>query len=285
MQEHLTDAVDKRRLDVHRKKMNLGFEMLLDKDCPEQAAAIATGEYDPPTLRRARALLPPGGVALDIGSNVGVYACGLGVIALQNGGRVFAFEPVPNNAARLRENIDLNHLQPVVELGEFAFGREPGELVLHMPPEGWVNNAVGQNMMATWDLDHVRKHGWREFKAEVRRMDDWARATALDRCDLIKIDVEGAEMLVFEGGRELIERFRPVIIGEFSPYWMNQIGQSFQDVIGFFEPMGYQFFREFEWELRPLTPNLIATGSEVPNYYLFPSDKPQALETCLSVSR
>lgn len=256
-----------------RRRLNTGALMKLDLAVDDQLMAYKTGFYDDPTILRCGRALAAGSVALDIGANVGIYSCALGMHLKSVGGRLYAFEPVPATFERLRENLELNELGDVVTANRMALGTEAGELVLHREPGGATDNAVGDNMLSAEDRQNISKAHWQAFRAPMERLDDWAEGQRIQRCDLIKIDVEGAEMLVFEGGRGFVERTRPVVVGEFSPYWMRQIGQDFSEVRRYFEPLGYRFYREIEGRPRPLTEDLIAGGVEVPTYWLVPEDK------------
>src|SRR5919199_5361377 len=62
------------------------------------------GGFERPELERARALARPGTTAIDVGANVGVYSVVL-ARAVGPTGRVLAFEPAPENARRLAENV------------------------------------------------------------------------------------------------------------------------------------------------------------------------------------
>lgn len=77
----------------------------------------------------------------------------------------------------------------------------------------------------------------------------------------MKIDVEGADLNVLVGGRKLLESFRPEILAEFNPYWMKQIGQSFDDVLEFFAPLDYEFFREIDGTFHPLNEGTCRNGT------------------------
>jgi FkbM family methyltransferase len=95
-------------------------------------------------------------------------------------------------------------------------------------PVGSAANAVGENMFSDWDRQDVDRHGWPSEEVDVLSLDEWS--DRIHRCDVIKVDVEGADLLVLRGGARTIEKFRPVILAEFNPYWMRQIGQSVDDV-------------------------------------------------------
>lgn len=258
---------------VVRRRMLLQHDMFLDLRVHEQQSANESGHYEIICVRKCLDLLSPGGVCLDIGANIGFYACAMAkkLAEAESGGMIYAFEPLTRNALRLRQNIKLNRLEHYIRIIRFALGSQPGRIDLFRKPEGSANNAVGRNMMSKADLENITKAGWLSERVPVMRLDDWAQKTGLHRCDLIKIDIEGAELLVFQGARKLLEQFRPAIVGEFSPYWMRQIGQSFEDVMAFFDPLGYSYFREINGQFLRVTPQRIARDLEVPNYLLLPN--------------
>lgn len=260
------------RFPFLRKKMVWDAEMILDGRVPEQMAAIQCGHYELTCVEKCLSLVPDGGVFLDIGANIGFYTCAVAARWRKNNapGVVHAFEPSFKNSQRLKENVAINGLTRQVTVNQLALGEKPGVLELYREPQGSTNNAVGQNMMSESDLAHVRKEGWQHESVTVSRLDDWAEKHQLQRCDLIKIDVEGAELLVFEGGKKLVEQFRPTILGEFSPYWMKQAGKTFADVMDFFNPFGYRYFREINGQFLPLTKETEAGLEDVPNYLLVP---------------
>lgn len=250
--------------------MKAGYRMKLDLRVGEQNAAFHSGEYDPDDMALLFERATPGAVMLDIGANVGFYSCAFAqhLKSREWAGRVFGFEPVMSNYERTLENVALNGFESIVTVTRTALGTAPGELVMHIVPGGEANNSVGDNMLAEGSRRDTAD--WRKDVAPVVRLDDWAAEVGLDRCDLIKIDVEGAEPLVFEGGRKLLERFRPVILGEFNPFWMGEIGRTFADVRAFFEPMGYRIARIVDGVARPYDDSLEARPGEVPSYLLIP---------------
>lgn len=252
--------------------MQLGHTMLIDPRSEEQVVALEEGKYDDHLIQQCFKYLEDGDHCLDIGANIGFYSCAFGHHLKHHfeTGHVTAFEPVSANRKQLQKNIRLNELEKWIDVQPHALGTEPGTLTMRIMPAGSTNNAVGDNMLKDYDRENMAKERWRKQKARIIRLDDWWQKAGCPRIKLIKIDVEGAEILVFGGGRELVEQSRPVILGEFSPYWMGQIGHSFQDVIDYFEPLGYSFYKDVEGTFVPVTPENIAKFPEVPNYLLLP---------------
>ena len=259
--------------------MKAGYRMFLDRRVPEQRLARETGVYEDDVLSVAVKLMPADGVFVDVGANIGFYVCAVGTAVARTGGEVVAFEPVASNRRRLRRNVSLNRLGGVVTIVPLALGADRGRLVMRRVPFGRASNAVGENMFSAWNLEDVDRRGWPSEEVDVLPLDDWSHHLRL--CDVLKIDVEGADLLVLQGAAKTIERFRPVILAEFNPYWMRQIGQSLEEVRRFAAESGYRIFRLFDDQFCPLPPGHEDSDHEVPSYVLLPDERGSLLPTGL----
>ena len=163
------------------------------------------GAYEPETVAVWRAILAPGMVVVDAGSHVGQYA----IIAsplVGPRGSVHAFEPDPQTFTQLTTNVRLNRCANVV-CTQAALARERGRAPLFLAD---VSNVGGNSLRPT-----VCTRG-RQRDVAVDTLDDYAAVHSLARLDVLKADVEGAELLVLEGGAGLIARGRPLMLLEFS---------------------------------------------------------------------
>jgi hypothetical protein len=107
-------------------RMASGHRMRLDCRLPSHCWAFFSGRYDDSKIAVLLSLLRPGGLALDVGANIGFYTVPLAIQAKAIGSRVVAFEPIPSNAAWLRHNLGLNDCVGVVQVIEGALGNESG---------------------------------------------------------------------------------------------------------------------------------------------------------------
>jgi len=157
------------------------------------------GEFGEQELDVMRTALPEGGIAFDVGANIGTHAVAL---ARQTGpgGSVFAFEPQRVVHGMLATNATLNGLGWIHPI-HAAVGAAPGELLI--PDYVYTNEA---NYGAV-ELAEVER-GW---PVRVVTLDAWCW---LPRVDLVMIDVEGMEAQVLDGARELLARYRPVLFVE-----------------------------------------------------------------------
>lgn len=156
---------------------------------------------DAPLLRYLRTIAP-NAVSLDIGANIGLTA--LAISAFTPAGRVYAFEPSPNNLAYLRANVQANGSR--VEVVGAAVGDGPGTVSLHLPPTGAHSSVIRSGAPDGPNVANVR----------MISIDDWMRDSRLDRVDFMKIDVEGFETNAVAGAAQTIVRMRPTILMEFN---------------------------------------------------------------------
>lgn len=170
------------------------------------------GHYEPEVVRHIQRYLPTGGVALDVGANVGLMTLVMAK-ATGTGGRVIAVEPNPRVFERLSQNLQLNRVERIT-LYPCALGAGPGKATLHCP----VANSVNQGC-ATF-ASKTQAPLSEDLEVSVQTLDQIVKQEQLLRLDLVKIDTEGWDFFVLKGGARTIESFRPVILFEFmKPGW------------------------------------------------------------------
>ena len=145
---------------------------------------------------------------------------------------------------------------------------------MYILPNG---NAVGENVTSDHDRAALRERDCVMESVEVLTLTQLAAQHGIRRCDFVKIDIEGADLLVLETGWELVTNSRPVILAEFNPYWMAQLKQDFTDVRRRFDPLNYEYFREVDGEFKRLTDQLVAKPGDVPTYLLLPAEKASSI--------
>jgi len=166
-------------------------------------AIDVTGEYSGAKIDLYQAILRPGDVALDVGANVGVLSVAMG-LAVGPGGRVLAFEPQPQIFAILNRNLAVHDL-PQVQARREIVGRTDGhgEFVdLHSLPAGTPFNFGGLS---------IASRTYAEYGDMVATPARSVDALRLERCDFIKVDVEGAELQVLAGASRTLAACRPVL--------------------------------------------------------------------------
>lgn len=167
-----------------------------------------TGEAEPEVQQLLAELIEPGQTVYDVGANIGFFTI-LCSRLVGPEGRVYAFEPIPQNLAALRHNIELNGLRNVVVV-ERALSSETGTAEMFVSP--W-------SAFHSLNLDGATKrenHGAQEGEITVQTvtLDEFVKEPGARAPDLIKIDVEGAELIVVEGMRETLGRVAPLLLCE-----------------------------------------------------------------------
>lgn len=179
------------------------------------------GGYEPERQSELVRLIGKGDVVRDVGANVGFYALLAGVLAGQEG-RVLAFEPVAENVAILRRHLSLNDLETRVEVVEAAVADKSG-----------IRHFSAGEYRATGKLDRAG-----QIEVRVVSLDEMMAEGRLPRVDVIKIDVEGAELEVLEGAKEVLTRYRPRLVVELHNPEMDRKCPEFLRQLGYqIEPM------------------------------------------------
>jgi FkbM family methyltransferase len=178
-------------------------------------------------LDLVREVIRPGDVVWDIGANVGLFSFAAASRAGQDG-LVVALEPDAWLVQLLRRSAldQPNGSAPVrVVPAAVASGVSIRTLCL-------ANRSRAANFLA--EFGTIQTGGTREEQSVVAVTLDWL-LDSLPAPRVIKIDVEGAELEVLEGGRRLFEKVRPVVLCEVIP-------SSEQAVTRFLESRDYQIY-------------------------------------------
>jgi FkbM family methyltransferase len=163
------------------------------------------GIYEPSVIRALQRYLRPGDTCLDVGSHVG-YLTILMSHLVGPQGCVAAFEPVPESFHTLHENVALNHLQNV-RAECMALGEREGAMTLFCDSAqelSWTPSVAAYTALGA-DLKRI--------SVPVRTLDDYLRTSHLHP-NLVKIDVEGAELSVLRGASQMLREARPVVLIE-----------------------------------------------------------------------
>jgi len=150
------------------------------------------------------------GLVLDIGANTGVFT--LLAAAANPELRVCAFEPLESVRELLRANIAHNpDLARRIAVEPFALSRANGSL----PFFETINNQGLVTTSSSLEIEHAQQVGeYRRSTAITQTLDGWAETLGPATIRLVKIDVEGHEDAVIEGGLKTIDRHRPFIVVE-----------------------------------------------------------------------
>ena len=211
----------------------LRLDLVLGND--QSRCLYVCGSYEPNEFDFLARVLRGGMTVIDVGANEGFYSlfCARRVGAK---GMVVAVEPSPRERSRLERNVALNRLRNVRVVAS-ALAARPGRAVLR------IANAEhnGQNSLGAFGHASVTLAG--QVEVELEPLDTLVRTQALGRVDLIKLDVEGAELAVLQGAEAVLAASRPLLLFELFDAALRGQGASAQEVLDFLAARGYRFLR------------------------------------------
>lgn len=188
------------------------------------------GSYEPEETAMFLRLAAGAKVMFDIGSNIGWYSLNT---AKKYGPsvQVHAFEPIPATYAQLTANIALNGAESI-QAHRFGFSDEACDKTFYYFPQG-----SGQASSA----DLSKRPDVEAIVCTVRTLDDYVAETGIAP-EIIKCDVEGAELFVFRGGEATLSEAHPIVFTEMLRKWAKEFGYHPNDIIDLFRGHGYSCF-------------------------------------------
>ncbi len=170
-----------------------GYTMALDLNVGYMHTTYYRGNYEPETSNFLRSAIHPGEKFIDVGAGGGYFS----LLAASAGAEVLAFEADPAMCRIFRYNMKANNLS--AELSQSAASDENGESRFFV------------NMNASLSSLYPRKGTASILTVPTKRLDD-----VVEHADIVKIDVEGAEIKVLRGMPKLLDKVRYLIV-EFVP--------------------------------------------------------------------
>lgn len=203
---------------------------------PHDAAGktiFLTGGYEPPESAFIKRYVHAGMVAFDIGANIGAHTLLLAQ-CVGEGGRVHAFEP---SAAveLLHRSVLANHLGQVT-VNPIALGSVSGSLrLVRCTPGNEAFTSIGTPLYAAAAAGYV--------DVSAQTLDEYVAKTGLTHVDFAKMDVEGAEILVLQGARNVLaSRSVSAWLFEMNDVCLRNAGCSPAELERMFTDAGYTLF-------------------------------------------
>jgi FkbM family methyltransferase len=181
-------------------------------------------------------------VAIDAGANIGYFSL-LFAAHVGEKGKVYTFEPQPVNCDVLRKSVQANGFETIITIVPKALSDRTGAVSLYVPEPGDGGASIYQR----------KQTGPRSMTVETITLDEFFAAEGWPEVDIIKMDIEGAEKLALEGGRELIGRNPQLkMVMEFGPDVQAAAGVSPEELFDTLLGVGFTRFSIIESELKPL---------------------------------
>ena len=195
---------------------------------------LLTHRHETETIDHLDQLATPGMTMLDIGAHVGYYSRRYAKILGENG-RIFAFEPHPRTFATLQHNVKG---LPQVTAVQLALAEQEGTAELHdylmMSASGSLHydeSMVALQKSQTHDSDIAPRIGQtfaaQSFTVRTTPVDDFLATQNIDHVDLVKMDIEGAEIGALRGMRRTIANSpNMILVMEYNPQALKAFGHD-----------------------------------------------------------
>lgn len=196
----------------------------------------------------------------DIGANLGHFSKEFCKV-YNSSCKVYSFEPVSYNFTILR-NVVKDYTNIIIE--NIALSNDNGKDFIFIPVKE--SGKIGNG------LAHLGAEDKRDFIKEeiiLKKMDDYVEEMGIEKIDFIKCDVEGAELLVFQGGEDSIKKFNPNIYCEIDHNMTKRLGYHPSDFWRFFEKIGYKFYL---YDHHGKVFNPVEEYKEPGDYFIFPEE-------------
>lgn len=156
---------------------------------------MALGTYEPDVADLIFARLRAGQVFYDVGANAGYFSL-IAARKVGDSGRVVAFDPVPRNVDTIREQVLLNEFEQICEIEQVAIAAFEGVTDLNIPER----NANAH--IASIAAPHVPHMNGESVQVRCITLDSYVQTRTIP--DLIKVDIEGAEVEALKGAARLL---------------------------------------------------------------------------------
>jgi FkbM family methyltransferase len=167
--------------------------------------------FEPDNVAYLKVLCDPDSRVLDAGANIGMTALALSQICPR--GQIAAIEPLPRTFRYLQRNVAEAGASNL-KIFNFALGSSEGSVLMQGHPSNFACSFIADNYRISAE-DHFSQN------VPVRRLDNVFSELSLDRLDFMKVDVEGFELEVFAGAKEILNTYQPIVFLEMNHWCLN----------------------------------------------------------------
>lgn len=201
--------------------------------------------YEPKFVTYCLKYLDKNRDVIDVGANIGFYT--ILFAKTLNNKKVLAIEPTKNALKRLHRNIELNHVMDQVDIFKGVASNHSGAVEIKT-----IKGKEEYSSLGKMKHPSISKESYITEEVIAITIDELVQQKSLDP-GFIKVDVEGAEHLVFGGAQKVLENKRPIILSELCNYLLTGNGSSSKEVINLIEKNGYDVFDPVDLSSRPGT--------------------------------
>lgn len=172
-------------------------------------------------------------IFVDIGANIGLISSYV-IEKVPTLKKIYAFEPGPVQREMLLLTVNENGLSEKIEVSSCALGKEHGQTTFYShDPKCVANDGL---------IDTGRTHDARPISVEVDTLDLWWERMGQPKVGVVKIDTEGAELWVLQGGAGFLKSCHPIIFLEIEPRNLRVYPYDHFDIMDFFAKAGYALY-------------------------------------------
>ncbi len=254
-------------MDTYLKQCRWGNFLLIRGDLISEYVNLY-GEWCEGEVELFARLLPEDGVAIEVGSNIGMHATPLSHFCRK--GKLFCYEPQRVVFQILCANLALNNRLNVIAR-PCAVGAENAVIEIESGACDAPWNYGAFSLARGYSAEGLYRGAVAKEPVQLVRLDDDMAAHAIGRLDLLKIDSEGCETEALRGASALIARFKPYIFVE------NNAPERFDSVLDDIRGRGYRCYWYCSSRSRPNNFNKafwIMHGQDI-NMLCVAEEKPQ----------
>lgn len=224
--------------DIRLKVAEFDGEFVLGPRSHILRRLLSEGYYEPELVQLFLSHLSPDRDVIDVGANIGFFS----VLAAKRltTGRVLAAEPTMAAFSRLSQNVAINDVAAKVILYNGLVSNEESLSTLNIVPGREEYSSMGAIVHPSVAGQTVQTE-----TVQAKTLDNLVAENGL-RPALIKVDVEGAEAMVFDGAQQTLREFRPIVLSEFSRPLLAKNGSSPEAIVALFDRCGYDVRNPFD---------------------------------------
>jgi len=213
------------------------MNMRLRLDEHMQSQIFWYGYYSRDIILLMNRLLKPGDVVADVGANIGEISLAAAK-RVGGAGKVYSFEPMTTLFERLVQHIEMNNATQITPVRQgLADGQRTA--VIYAQAEQF-NDGTSHTGLGTIYPFGDRSQPVEEI--QLNTLDNYCEQHAIERLDLIKIDVEGAELDVLRGAQSTLQKYKPFVILELQSETAQSAGNSAEEIISLVESNDYEIY-------------------------------------------
>jgi FkbM family methyltransferase len=193
--------------------------------------------FEKDIIKYYRKILKKDLVVFDIGANIGIYSL-IAANRIGINGRVYAFEPADIAYMSLVNNIELNKFDNI-SVNKMGVSDHTGTAIFNVCEDDAYNSLGAKPMKEIVKTETIK----------LVSIDNFVATNNIRKIDVIKVDTEGAEYLVFKGAEKTLRRDMPTLFFEYNPLALDGFENNPDDLIDYVRSLGYSLFEFVNYKL------------------------------------